>query len=393
MAKTYFSEVKSTPQFWGVMIILGAFIGGAAMSILYIEHYGHIVTGMNNQIVWGLPHVFAIFLIVAASGALNVASIGSVFGKVDYKPASRLSSVLAIALLMGGLAALVLDLGRADRLIIAMTQYNFRSIFAWNVLLYTGFMGVVAVYLYMQMARGIPALWLRAAGTAAFIWRLALTTGTGSIFGWLVARSAYDAAIMAPLFIAMSFSFGLAMFILVSTCTKRLTGQGFDDVLRLRMARLLGVFAAVVLYFTAVQHLSNIYVAEHWDVVKFILLNGGIYTQLFWIGQVVLGGIVPMAILFHPTLARKTVPLMGAVLLIILGGFAQLYVIVIGGQAFPLELFPGLEVSSSFFDGEINAYTPSIYEWALGLGAVALTFIITGIAMKFLRILPETTSE
>ena len=29
--------------------------------------------GMNNQIVWGLPHVFAIFLIVAASGVLNVA--------------------------------------------------------------------------------------------------------------------------------------------------------------------------------------------------------------------------------------------------------------------------------------------------------------------------------
>ncbi len=392
MAKTVFSEVKSTPQFWGVMVVFAAFIGGAAMSILYIEHYGHIVTGMNNQIVWGLPHVFAIFLIVAASGALNVASIGSVFGKADYKPASRLSSVLALALLMGGLAALVLDLGRADRLIIAMTKYNFRSIFAWNVLLYTGFMGVVAVYLYTQMARGIPALWLRAAGTAAFIWRLALTTGTGSIFGWLVARSAYDAAIMAPLFIAMSFSFGLAMFMLVSTCTKRLTGQGFDDALRLRMARLLGVFAAVVLYFTAVQHLSNLYVAQHWAVVKFILLNGGIYTQLFWIGQVVLGGIVPMAILFHPTLATRTRPLMAAVLLVILGGFAQIYVIVVGGQAFPLEIFPGLEVSSSFFDGEINAYTPSIYEWSMGFGALALTFIITGVAMKFLRILPENNS-
>ena len=41
-----------------------------------MEHQGHYVTGMNNQIVWGMPHVFAIFLIVAASGALNVASIG-----------------------------------------------------------------------------------------------------------------------------------------------------------------------------------------------------------------------------------------------------------------------------------------------------------------------------
>ena len=46
-------------------------------------------------------------------------------------------------------------------------------------------------------------------------WRLALTTGTGSIFGFLVARQAYDAAIMAPMFIIMSFAYGLALYLLV----------------------------------------------------------------------------------------------------------------------------------------------------------------------------------
>jgi len=42
------------------------------------------------------------------------------------------------------------------------------------------------------------------------VWRFVLTTGTGSIFGFLVARQAYDAAIMAPMFIAMSLAFGQA---------------------------------------------------------------------------------------------------------------------------------------------------------------------------------------
>ena len=32
---------------------------------------------MTNQVVWGLPHVFAIFLIVAASGALNLLVAGA----------------------------------------------------------------------------------------------------------------------------------------------------------------------------------------------------------------------------------------------------------------------------------------------------------------------------
>ena len=153
-----------------------------------METRGHIVTGMNNQVVWGLPHVFAVFLIVAASGALNVASVASVFGKRLYKPLAPLSGLLALALLAGGLAVLVLDLGRPDRLIVAMTHYNFKSIFAWNMFLYTGFFAIVAAYLWTMLDRR----WLgysTPAGIVAFVWRLVLTTGTGSIFGFLVARA------------------------------------------------------------------------------------------------------------------------------------------------------------------------------------------------------------
>ena len=78
-------------------------VGGLISAIgiaaaLYMEVMGHQVTGMNNQIFWGLPHVFGIFLIVAASGVLNVASIGSVFGKKAYKPRGPLSGLLAIVL-------------------------------------------------------------------------------------------------------------------------------------------------------------------------------------------------------------------------------------------------------------------------------------------------------
>ena len=60
-------------------------------------------------------------------------------------------------------------------------------------------MGIVAIYLWVQMDRSVDPKWTKPAGLAAFVWRLALTTGTGSIFGWLVARPGYDAAIMAPL--------------------------------------------------------------------------------------------------------------------------------------------------------------------------------------------------
>ena len=109
----HFREIPgSSLGYYTVLAILGTLIALGLAAAYYMEHQGHHVTGMTNQIVWGMPHVFAVFLIVAASGALNVASISSVFNKKIYKPLAPLSGLLAIALLVGGLCVLVLDLGR-----------------------------------------------------------------------------------------------------------------------------------------------------------------------------------------------------------------------------------------------------------------------------------------
>ena len=213
--------------FYAVLGILGAITLAGLSAALYMEHHGHWITGMSNQVIWGVPHVFAVFLIVAASGALNVASIASVFGRELYQPLARLSGLLALALLAGGLAVLVLDLGRPERLIVAMTHYNFKSIFAWNIFLYTGFYAIVAIYLWTMFERRMND-YSKPAGLVAFVWRLVLTTGTGSIFGFLVAREPYNSAILAPLFIIMSFSYGLAIFVLVLMASCRWTGRAGD---------------------------------------------------------------------------------------------------------------------------------------------------------------------
>lgn len=274
-----------------------------------------------------------------------------------------------------------------------MTVFNFTSIFTWNVLLYTGFMGVVALYLWVQMDRNVHPKWTKPAGTLAFVWRLILTTGTGSIFGWLVARPGYDAAIMAPLFIAMSFALGLAVFILVLMTLFAMDGRELGDALLKRMANLLAIFIAAVLYFTAVQHFTNLYAAEHSGIERFILSEGGIYTTLFWGVQIIIGALLPMALIFGGTPASASARAGLASVLVIIGGFAQLYVIVVGGQAYPIETFPGYEVTSSFFDGEIASYTPSVYELALGVGGIAIALIATGVAAKVLRILPTNLAD
>jgi len=378
--------------FYTRLIAVLAVVAAGLGSAWFMEHNGHWVTGMDNQTVWGMPHVFAVFLIVAASGALNVASIGSVFGRSAYKPLGRLSGLLAIALLAGGLSVLVLDLGRPDRLIVAMTNYNFSSIFAWNIFLYTGLFGVVALYLWTLMDRSM-ARHSKRAGLLAFVWRLALTTGTGLIFGFLVAREAYDAAVLAPLFIAMSFAFGLAIFILVLGILYDRSGQPVGGYLVRRMGRLLALFVAAVQYFVIVQHLTGLYAAEHTGVERFILMDGGMITTLFWVGQVILGGLLPMALLLGSADSLTMKRISTASVLVIIGGLVQVYVIIIGGQAYPLELFPGMDVSSSFYDGIVQSYSPSLPEIGLGIGGFAIAAAISIVGMRVLEFIPESLGD
>jgi molybdopterin-containing oxidoreductase family membrane subunit len=228
------------------------------------------------------------------------------------------------------------------------------------------------------------------AGLFAFVWRLILTTGTGSIFGFLVAREPYDSALLAPLFIIMSFSFGLAIFVLVLMAACQWTGRALGDVVLKRLRNLLGVFVAAVLYFVAVQHLTNLYIARRHDVEIFFLWDGGVYTALFWLGQVLVGGIVPLVLLFGSA-SRRTFA--AAAVGVIVGGLAQLYVLVIGGQAYPQLMFPEKEVASSFFDGVVASYTPSLPEMALGVGGVALALALTAVALKVLPFLPRSLAD
>ena len=353
----------------------------------FMDVNGHWVTGMNNHVVWGLPHVFAIFLILLASGVLNVAALASVFRIDAYKPMARVSAGLAICLLLGGLAVLVLDLGRPERIIEAMTYYNFRSVFTWNVFLYTGFIGVCAAYLVTMMNRP-SARWNRTVGKFALVWRFVLTSGTGLIFGFLVARNGYDAALLAPLFVVLSLSIGMAVFLIVAMVFCHLGERPLAPALIERMARLLVQLALVALYLTAVMHVANNYVQEHVEFERFVLTHGG-YAVLFWVGYVLFGTLVPVALLYSPMRESRGMVL-AAASLVALGGWSLVYVIVIAGQAFPVDVLHGYEVvSSTFMDGQIAPYSPSLPEWLLGLGGLAFGILAFAVLARVLPLFPD----
>jgi molybdopterin-containing oxidoreductase family membrane subunit len=196
------------------------------------------------------------------------------------------------------------------------------------------------------------------------------------------------------MFVLMSFSFGLAVFVLVLMAACAWTGRPLGDRVLHRLKNLLGVFVAAVLYMTVAYHLTNLYATEHHGVERFLLRDGGVYTAMFWIGQVLLGSLVPLGLFHFPGTARSRRWVAAGAALVVLGGLAQVYVIIIGGQAYPLTIFPGMEVvESGFFDGVVAEYRPSLPELLLGLGGVAAALLVVSLALKVLRFLPASLAD
>jgi molybdopterin-containing oxidoreductase family membrane subunit len=183
------------------------------------------------------------------------------------------------------------------------------------------------------------------------------------------------------------------VFLLVLLGASHWSGRPLGPELLARLVRLLAIFVAAAAYFVLVYHLTNLYFAKQGGLERFLLLEGGLYTALFWLGQMLLGSLLPLVLLLHPRSSGSRTMIVLAALLVILGGMAQMYVTIIGSQAFPLVLFPGYQVSSSFGDGVVSAYAPRLPEWLLGLGGFAMVGVIVVLALKLLGFLPERMDD
>ena len=374
--------------FWFIFLVLGFFVLLGLFCAHYMESEGHHITGMNNQIMWGLPHIFAVFMIIVSSGVLNIASLSSVFDREMYKPLAPLSGLIALSFLIAGLLILILDLGRPDRLIVAMTTYNFKSIFAWNIFLYSGFFLVLLIYIWTMLDFEVKG-YSKSMGIFAFVWRIILTTGTGSIFGFLVAREAYATAILAPLFIVMSLLYGVAVYYSYHSSICWLNKTQISENMLVNFKKLMVIFLFTNLYFLILYHLTNMYISKHLDYEIFLLTSGGIYTILFWVGQVIIGILLPLILLLFGK-SNSSLSLLITSKIILLGGLFAVAVIIIGGQAYPLTIFPDHQiVGSTFYDNVIHSYIPSIYELGLGIGGLTLASLIVLIGIANFKFIPK----
>jgi len=384
--ETKFETIEGTStQFrlmLGVLVVLIA-AGLWSSWVMYAE--GLHVTGMTNRVPWGLQIIMAVFYVGLSAGSLVISSLYAIFGKQEYKPFARISVSLAILFLVAALLSIVLDWGRPDRIFVPFQYFNPLSMFTINPFLYVSYILICSVYLW-AMFRERDVL-IKVMAVVAVTWAIGVHSGTGMIFG-LVPRELYQSALLPPSFIAAAVSSGTALMILVILGLFRLTKRPLDETLVLRLGRLLGIFIFGVLYFLLVENVYRWYLPQSRDAAMFFLFDG-VQAWVFWGGLILLGSVIPAAILLNRRTGQSIPWVAAASALVVFGVLCERYLIVVPGQTYAPHLFPGMEITSSALEEGIVGYSIGYLEVVQAIGILAIVCFLFVLGLKSLKLLPS----
>ncbi len=386
--KIYFERIEGKGAkfnlFLGILIIF-TILGFFYSYIMFTK--GYYITGMTNNVPWGVMKVLTIYFIGLSAGSLILSSLSVVFGKKEYKPFARVSAYLAAILLMVALISLGYNLGRPERVLMLFFHPNPESILSWNSLFYTSYILLCFIYIFAmekEMERLVKVL-----GVIAVIIAVLVHSGTGGIFGFIRARELYHSSLTPLAFVAAALSSGTALIIILLSLTFKLTGRFLDTRLLIGLGRFLAIFIIVVLYFFLVENLTRVYSPDSYYPTHFMLFSLNEYSLLFWVGLILFGCLIPLIILFHPKLSKEIFWVIFASILVVIGVFCERYIIVFPGQVYPLELFPGKHITSPFMDGQFDFYCVSFPEFMQVLGVFSILGILYILGLKILPLLPR----
>ena len=194
--------------------------------------HGLIVTGMSDQVSWGVYIANFTFLVGVAAAAVMMVIPVYIYKNEDLHDLVIFGELLAVAAIIMCLAFVTVDLGRPDRfwhLIPGLGQLNFpASMLSWDVIVLNGYLllniHICGYILYCRYQRKMPAKWFYIPFVfIAIVWAISIHTVTAFLYVGLGGRPFWNSAIVGPRFLASAFTAGPALIILAMQVVRRVT--------------------------------------------------------------------------------------------------------------------------------------------------------------------------
>ncbi len=303
---------------------------------------GMEITGLNQQVVWGL-YIAGFFVAMGIGSTLVVLAAASEF-------TSQVSTELRKPLLMTALASFLvggiligMDVGNPINIWRIITAGRLTSMMTWDfwALIVVGFLTLL--YLFVCWGKTASSVLTKGISILAMISAIMLVVVEGWMLGILTARPLWHGSITVLNFIVSAAIAGVAVAMLI-----------WPDILR-NFSRWLKIGLLVSLVILLVD-VSTIWVGESIPPQDEVMISvSGSLSPIFWL--LVIGGLlIPILMLWE---TQRAGWLRVAAILALMGVFLEKIWILSAGQTIP------------WLDIPAEAYKSTWVEWVGIVGSVA----------------------
>ena len=399
------SKATSTPQapaakFGGtgltVAIVAAAVVTIAGLVLWGIQLSGGMIqTNMRNMDSWGIYITMFMFFVGLSAGGLIISSIPRAFGMKGFGGISKIAVWTSITCTCLAIGYVVVDLGGPFRVWELFVYSNLGSPLMWDIIVLFVYLILSIVYLWATLrheAGKVSATALRVVSFIALVCAVLVHSVTAWIFSLQQAHDMWHTALMAPWFVSSALVCGTGLVMIVVIALRAIGYLKLDQAYLVKMAKMLGAFVCVDLYFFGCDLLTEVFPQGEGAGIVSMLVSGPL-APFFWLE--VIGCAIAAVICFVPQL-RLNAGLVIAAALAIIGIFCKRFQLLVGGFQQPnLDYAVALTPTAvTNYTGGMDAaftglvYTPTMLELGIVVGVLGLGALILLLGLKFLPLKP-----
>ncbi|MBE9525039.1 MAG: polysulfide reductase NrfD [Chloroflexi bacterium] len=371
-------------------------IGIVGMARVLIN--GLQVTGLSDQVPWGLWITQDLSAIGMGAGAFTLSAIVYLFRIERFKPIARIAVFVGFLGYTSAMIALAMDIGRPDRFWHPLVFWNVHSVLweiTWCVYIYSTVL--VLEFLPILFANPFFSRWPRLAKFSHLLHKSAPVfaaiglglsllhqSSLGATYGVLAGRAIWFKPTLPVMFIISAVAGGISMTLVLSMIVGKLRNQRvISRQLQFEISRLAGYTLLAYLYLKLWDWAATSYYSHAPGTAEALqrLQATTPYTQTFWWLEIVIGGIIPVVILLYRPLRHNDRYVMIALSFIVMGVTVNRWNVTLSGLVAPPQWSPGVL-------GNLIAvsYLPTWTEIVVSIGILGYALLAFSLGVRYLPI-------
>jgi Ni/Fe-hydrogenase subunit HybB-like protein len=372
-------------------LMMGGVIAGG---IVFAK--GLQVTNLTDLVPWGLWITIDLSSIALSAGAFTLCAAVYILGLKRFQPVARTATFIGLIGYSMAMMCLLLDIGRPDRFWHGFVYWNTHSVL-WEVTMCVGLYFMVLTMETMPilgesefLKRRLPRIAPKLSHIHHYAPILAVIglglsmlhqSSLGATYGVLKSRPIWYRPDLSVLFMISAIVGGISLTVLASMLAARFSPRvRVDDHLLERLSFVVGWVLVGYLYFRFWDAFAMTYTYQPGRTEGLRLLTKGSLAFNFWVGEILLGAVIPIFILLNKRFRSQPLLRALAMALVVGGIVAYRWDVNLAGQLILLTYLPA-EIIARF-----TTYIPSIIEFLAGAGIVGFGLFAFTIGVRYLNI-------